>query len=179
MIAQFEVYGSPAPQGSKSPYVGRDGKAHLLEGSSETGRQKFKDWREDVKQAAEAWMLQHRVFEPVGVPVHLYLVFRFQRPASYPKRKTKYGALRRVLWGSHYVEWHGVKPDLDKLVRLAKDSLTSAGLYRDDALVCGVIAFKVFGENCRPGVTIGLRIPVEPDEFSFPFHAKEHHGITS
>lgn len=177
MIAQFEVYGTPAPQGSKVAVIGRDNKPRVLESSSKTGRKAFKDWRADVKSAAEFWMLQNRVSEPVTSPVHLYIIFRFNRPVSYPKRKTKYGVLRHVLYKLE--EWHPVKPDLDKLIRNAFDGLKEAGLYRDDALVCGIHAYKVFVENGRPGATIGLRIPVEPHEFPFPLKTGDRHDLAS
>lgn len=121
---QFTVRGLPAPQGSKS-FKGftKEGRAILAESS-----QKVKPWRQDVvitaldamERVTERWM-------PIAGPVHLVIEFFLPRPKSQPKN-------RRTVPVS--------APDLDKLTRAVADGLTSAGVYRDDALVTDLTVRK-------------------------------------
>lgn len=50
-MIELEVVGIPAPQGSKSAVL-IGGKARLIEGSSTTGREKHKSWRQGVVKPA-------------------------------------------------------------------------------------------------------------------------------
>jgi len=69
------------------------------------------------------------------------------RPKSAPRRVTE----------------HLHKPDLDKLLRLLKDGLTRAGVYRDDAQVVFTVASKDFAAGAKdPDGDLGLpRVVVE------------------
>lgn len=106
------VYGSPAPQGSKSfKGMNRHGHAILAESSK-----KVKPWRQDVKAAAEAV----RVGPPLDCPLIASMVFTVPKPLGAPKRKRT---------------WPATKPDLSKLARSTEDALVDAGLIRDDSRI--------------------------------------------
>lgn len=64
-----------------------------------------------------------------------HFVFILPRPKSVSKK----------------VEHHIVKPDLDNLVKAAKDSLNSV-CWVDDALICELYASKEYGN--KPGILI-------------------------
>lgn len=111
------VYGSPAPQGSKSfkgTFVGKDGRTHgILAESSK----KVKPWREDVKAAA---LLVRNGRPPLDGPLKVRMVFTLPKPASSPKTRRTY-PMRM--------------PDLSKLARSTEDALTDAGIFVDDARI--------------------------------------------
>lgn len=147
MMAALVVIGHPAPQGSKK-FVGlnKAGRGILVESSK-----RVKPWRDDVKNAAEAWRAEmanntpHVLFPTLDGPLRVTMVFTVPKPASAPKR-------RRT--------WPDRKPDLSKLVRSTEDALSDAGFWADDARVVeyGRLA-KVFpGEDPdalqSPGVVI-------------------------
>lgn len=123
MSFQVTVRGRPAPQGSKNArpiYKGRGaaraftGKVAQVEVSP-----RVKDWRADVKDAAEK-VIAETGHQPFAGPVRVQMVFTVPKPQSAPKR-------RRT--------WPCKMPDLSKLCRAAEDALTDAGVWRDDALV--------------------------------------------
>lgn len=122
---EIEVYGTPAPQGSKSFKGMRGGRAVLVEASK-----KVKPWRADVKAAAEAAMRALGAsWEPMDGPLRLDVVFTLRKPLSAPKRTRTYPM--RV-------------PDLDKLLRSTDDALTDAGIWVDDARVVDCRALKAY-----------------------------------
>lgn len=127
-VVAFSVVGRPAPQGSKS-YKGNN---RFVEASKY-----LPAWRSAVVSAAKSVL-------PVGFvrfdqPVRLEVVFLVARPL-----KPKFGR-------------PGTPPDLDKLVRGLCDSLTQAGVWVDDALVCELDAMKSFVE---PGEESGAVVRV-------------------
>src|SRR3546814_13564041 len=68
---------------------------------------KVKPWRQDVKAAAEAWIVlwqraHARPWSPLDGPLLVRMVFTLPKPMSAPKR-------RRT--------WPDKKPDLSKLIR--------------------------------------------------------------
>lgn len=109
------VFGSPAPQGSKSFKGLRNGKAIMLESSKHV-----KPWRDAVR--ADAILARQQVpgWAPLDVPLELEMVFTVPKPASAPRR-------RRT--------WPDRMPDLSKLCRSTEDALKDAGVYRDDARI--------------------------------------------
>lgn len=152
-ICQFDVFGMPAPQGSKK-FVGttKAGRGIMVESSK-----KVKPWRQDVK--AQALKLidyagsQFPEFGsqyPVGGPLLVSMVFTMPKPASAPKR-------RRT--------WPDKKPDLSKLARSTEDALVDAGLILDDSRIVEYVRLaKVFpGEDPHalrsPGVSITIYVP--------------------
>lgn len=54
-----------------------------------------------------------------------------------------------------------VRPDLDKFARAILDSLTVAGVYKDDSRVVGLVAFKVYGAEPGVAVSVALASPEE------------------
>lgn len=146
-ICQFDVFGMPAPQGSKK-FVGttKAGRGILVESSK-----KVKPWRQDVKAAAE-----HVDVGPVPLdgPLWVSMIFTMPKPASAPKRRQT---------------WPDKKPDLSKLARSTEDALVDAGLIKDDSRIVEYVRLaKVFpGEDPQalrsPGVSITIYVPeVEP-----------------
>lgn len=136
----FDVFGSPAPQGSKK-FVGvsKSGRGLMVESS-----RKVKPWRMDVKAAAELARAENG--ETLDGPLGVSMVFTLPKPASAPKR-------RRT--------WPDRMPDLSKLIRSTEDAISDAGLWADDARVVEVCASKVYpGEGAdaldAPGVRVAI-----------------------
>jgi Holliday junction resolvase RusA-like endonuclease len=78
---------------------------------------------------------------PLEGPVKLTLEFRLHKPTAATKAKR---------------ELPSVKPDLDKLIRSAKDALSGIA-YRDDALVTSLVAAKRYVDGTQtPGVQVSL-----------------------
>lgn len=135
----IQVYGTPAPQGSKK-FVGMVGGHGMMVESSK----KVKPWRQDVKAAA---LSVRNGAPPLEGPVIARMVFTLPKPASAPKRKRTYP---------------DKKPDLSKLVRSTEDALTDAGIWRDDARVIAYTRLaKVFpGEDPEALSSPGVRITI-------------------
>jgi crossover junction endodeoxyribonuclease RusA len=115
------VFGIPAPQGSKRVFIHPATKRPVLtEASSKT-----RPWRQKIVDACGT-VPNHG---PLEGPVAVYLVFTMPRPKSAPKSVTR----------------PATRPDCDKLQRAVFDSLTDAGVWKDDAQVCEVARVaKVF-----------------------------------
>jgi len=137
----IQVYGNPAPQGSKK-FMGttKSGRGILVEANSRTT-----PWRADVMTAARA-VLDHLGWPmPFDKAVVARMVFSFARPASVKRGKRPFCS---------------VAPDLSKLVRATEDALTAAGVWADDALVVEYtrLAKTYVGEDPesldRPGALI-------------------------
>lgn len=114
-LAQFEVIGLPAPQGSKSAVV-RGGRAIMVEGKTDGQRAKHTSWRDSVAAAAREAAPSG---EPLSGPLQIDVLFRMPRPASRPK--------------SHH-GWHVTMPDKDKLLRATFDALQVGGLVANDSM---------------------------------------------
>lgn len=133
---ELQVFGTPAPQGSKSAYI-RGGRAIVVEGTSKTGRASHAAWRQAVATAARDYLEAHpgaSFSEPVAVTI----TFRFAIVAS-----------------DKYRLRHTTKPDIDKLVRTCFDALKDGGLLADDSQVWSVLARKRYALITEsPGATI-------------------------
>lgn len=115
------VRGEPGPQGSKS-HVG-DGR--MIESSA-----KVKPWRDSVAWMAIQARGRVRGWKPITGPVALALTFTLARPKSHFGTGRNRDTIRPSAPARP-----DVKPDLSKLVRSTEDALTTALVYRDDALV--------------------------------------------
>ena len=123
-LFEVTVYGAPAPQGSKSAKRNRhSGRIQLVETSKYV-----KPWRDDV--VGSCLRARGRGWRPLTVPLAAEMIFTLTRP------KTHFGTGRNagMVRPSAPLLPAGV-PDLSKLARSTEDALTTAGIYRDDALV--------------------------------------------
>lgn len=110
----WKTIGDPAPQGSKR-YVGN---GRMIESCK-----RLKPWREQIIADAQALALPQTITGAVSVS----LVFCFTRPKTHLNSK---GQLKPSA-----PAYKVTKPDADKLARAVLDSLTIAGIIKDDALV--------------------------------------------
>ena len=108
----FFVPGVPVQQGSKVAGKRKDGTLFVRESAKG-----HKAWRRDVKEAAESALIASDDWEAgYDGPIELSVTFYFPTIAS----------------GRH---WKTSAPDLSKLVRAIEDSLTDAGVYKDDSRI--------------------------------------------
>jgi Holliday junction resolvase RusA-like endonuclease len=143
---QFRVLGVAQQMGSKRAFVPKGWLRPIVTDSNRN----LKSWQALVAEAAgqavsaAGWAL-------LDAPVRLWMAFYLPRPASLPKRVV---AMTKA-------------PDTSKLIRAAEDALTGI-VYRDDVLVCEIVAGKYYaaaGEvphcDIRVEPTQGVR-PYEP-----------------
>ena len=118
----FSVRGAPKSQGSKSPQRNQHTpRIHLVENVKG-----LKDWRLDVKAAAEkVWP-----YPPTDVPISVALHFQFIRPKSVSPKKRPF---------------YSINPDVDKLARAILDALTKV-IFVDDRQVVFLTATKAYAE---------------------------------
>jgi Holliday junction resolvase RusA-like endonuclease len=134
----FRVLGVPVPQGSKKGYVVA-GRVVLVESSEK----QLKPWREAVAHAARD---AHGDLPPYDGALWLEVTFVMPRPQSARKRAI----------------WHTTKPDASKLLRALEDSLTIAGVIRDDARFADIHVWKRLADVDHPwtGADVNLgRMP--------------------
>ena len=132
MELSFDVYGIPAPQGSKKSI----GNGRFIEASK-----KLPAWRKRVKEAAEL-AVADQGWLTLTEAAELSVVFFLPRPKSVTRSK-------RLL--------PTVPPDSDKLLRAVGDSLTDAGVWEDDSLVCKVSLYKVYDDDRHAGAMITVK----------------------
>ncbi|WP_078891414.1 RusA family crossover junction endodeoxyribonuclease [Streptomyces sp. NRRL S-350] len=152
-LFECTVFGTPAPQGSKSPKGLRRTKkgnlvSNLVESSKLVG-----PWRDAVKAAAIRTRLALPTWRTLDGPLVAEMHFTLPRPKSAPASRTR---------PDRY-------PDLSKLVRSTEDALTSAQIWRDDARVVEyeALAKHYVGSKdpralARPGVIIRIWSPRDP-----------------
>jgi Holliday junction resolvase RusA-like endonuclease len=123
MSMTFQVYGTPAPQGSKVAFrVGQHVRMKEASGA------KHAIWRDAVAVAA------HNAFPgepPLLGPLRLTVRFRFPMPKSRTKAQREKGYIYKTS-----------APDIDKLVRCVGDALMAAGVVKDDSQFVSLSAFK-------------------------------------
>lgn len=127
LLLSFAVGGEAIPQGSKTVYNGR---------AVDANAKKLRPWRRQVTGAAKAAAFVAELAEPLEGALALSIEFVFVRP------KTAKRALPHV------------KPDLDKLIRAINDSLTDAGVWKDDGQVTTISARKIYGPT--PGARVSV-----------------------
>ena len=128
----FEVYGIPAPQGSKKSIGG----GRFIEASK-----KLPAWRKRVKEAATE-AVTDQAWVTLSGAAELSVVFFLPRPKSITAGK-------RIL--------PTVPPDIDKLIRAVADSCSDALVWEDDSLVCKVNAYKLYDDTREPGAMITVK----------------------
>ena len=149
------VHGTPTPQGNM--VRGQWG------GVYEKNAKKLQPWRDSVAAAARdamegTWPDLDLPLHPRGTAVAIMLTFTLDRPGGH------FGTGRNagVLKDSAPAIPTG-RPDLDKLVRAAIDSLAAAGVMKDDTQVGQILARKFFTHSEAgdaldiPGAVIRVR----------------------
>lgn len=142
-IIQFEVIGTPAPQGSKRFLGVRGGKGIMVESSKAV-----KPWREAVKWSAMEFVRDHTVLgasPTLKGPVQLEVTFTLSKPKS-----AKRGAAPDK------------KPDLSKLVRSTEDAISDAGMWEDDARIVFSTSMKVYVGDPGALTVPGAKIRITP-----------------
>ena len=136
MSLTFDVYGRPAPQGSKR-YVG----GNRAQGGRFIEASKYLPaWRKAVTSTAVA-IMEDEGWATCTDPVTLEVIFYLERPATIPQSKRP---------------WPIKPPDLDKLLRAVADSCSDAGVWHDDDQVVHVIAWKCYADTREPGASIKI-----------------------
>ena len=138
MRADFHVIGLPIPQGSQVYSTTKDGRAF----GRYANAQHLMAWREQVAQAA--W--RHTNGEQFTGPVHLKLLFYFDRPKSHYNSKE--------LLKPTAPQCITKKPDIDKISRAVLDALESAVLMDGDETVVGLYASKHWADDHPQGCHI-------------------------
>jgi Holliday junction resolvase RusA-like endonuclease len=154
-VLRFDVFGLPAPQGSKK-FVGmmtskKTGRS--FGAMAEMSRKKLNPWR---KACAAAAKIAHGNRPALDGALVGRVVFTMQKPKSAPKT-------RRT--------WPNKTPDLSKLLRALEDALVQAEVIADDARIVGYERlFKVFpGEDPDAlSFTTGARIEFRVIDGSAP-----------
>ncbi|MFI9026381.1 RusA family crossover junction endodeoxyribonuclease [Streptomyces sp. NPDC053560] len=117
------VYGLPAPQGSKRSL----GNSVMVESSIHVG-----PWREAVVWAMRQEIIRNRGWSALDEALEASMVFSFARPKSHYGTGRNKGELKPSAPARP-----ATVPDLSKLARSTEDAVTTAGGYRDDALIVG------------------------------------------
>jgi Holliday junction resolvase RusA-like endonuclease len=118
----FQVYGTPAPQGSKVAFrVGQHARMKEASGANHA------IWRDAVAVAARAAFPG----EPLNGPLRVTMSFRFPMPKSRTKAQREKGYIYKT-----------TAPDTDKLVRCVGDALMAAGVIKDDSQIVSLHAYK-------------------------------------
>lgn len=130
-MIHLDVYGEPAPQGSKRVFRGR-----LVEAQGE----RLKKWRKAIAEACEAYAQQNIILGPVRLEVDFYVT----RPKTVSISKRPFPI---------------VPPDCDKLVRAVGDGIGQSGvIWGDDSQIVEIIARKFYADDRAPGAEIKITI---------------------
>lgn len=148
---RFFVAGIPASQGSmKCVGVDRRTGRHMVVPDNPP---KLKAWRKAVASVAE-WAAKSEGWHPLDV-AEVRLIFRFPRPAFHYRTGRNAHLLR-----SNAPEFPTTAIDVDKATRSIFDSLQSARVVTNDAVIVTVAAAKRYCLlDQPPGVNIVLSSP--------------------
>lgn len=148
ILLDFWVPGTPVPQGSKIavPRRRRDGGLSVWVAEDRSRRKRLAAWRGAISDVARImWGERPQITGPVVFGAEFYLA----RPRSHYGRD---GAIKKSAPAHHIV-----RPDIDKLVRGALDSITESGVWRDDSLVRSLESGKFYsGDRGQAGVRIKI-----------------------
>jgi Holliday junction resolvase RusA-like endonuclease len=157
----FFVPGRNVPQGSKKVWVDKAGNPRMRESAGQQhATRRHEVWMAALEAAREAgrWSEENRLTPdggplPFTGPVAVRLVFHRLRGTSH------YGSGRNAqLLKPSAPDYPTTPPDVDKLVRLVLDSLTSV-LFVDDAQVVDLGARKVWADRFHG--TAGVEVYVK------------------
>ena len=116
------IRGIPAPQGSKTPGIRKDGSVFVREANPS-----LKDWRTAVNFVLQSEWEGPPLEGAVSVELHFLLL----RPPSVSEKKRPYPSVR---------------PDIDKLAKAALDAMTGI-VFRDDAQVVRLDVTKAYAQE--------------------------------
>lgn len=125
----LEVFGDPAPQGSKRVFNGR---------VVEAAGQKLKVWRKAIADACLPFTDQNIWLGPIRLEVDFYLA----RPKTVKQNKRPFPI---------------VPPDLDKLIRAVGDGIgQSEMIWGDDSQIVELSGSKHYADDRDPGAIIRI-----------------------
>lgn len=133
----YVVLGHPVGQPRATP-VRRGKRAWMIEAPSTHGIHSWKQTVREAVQGAEPY--------PEGLPLRLWLSFKFSRPQRILNKEPE------------AVLPHVVKPDCDNLAKAVQDCLNGI-LWHDDRQIAKLIVDKSY---CRLGEVEGVLIEVSP-----------------
>jgi Holliday junction resolvase RusA-like endonuclease len=133
VTATIWIPGTPIPQGSKvARAIGN--RAVMFEANK-----KHKPWRQHCHDVFKR-EIERQELHLFDEALHVSMTFFMPKPKSVKRLRPS------------------VKPDLSKLVRAVEDSMTTAGLIKDDALICAIDASKHYSlDDTLTGVLVTLR----------------------
>lgn len=140
-MLKFTVVGTPRPQGSKRSFGGRP--------PIETNAATLRPWRAAVAAAALQARQDANLDSILSGPVSVFVEFTFTRPKSHYGTGRNEGKVK-----ASAPQWVPVKPDLDKLIRAVNDSLTEAGVFRDDAQIAQLTTTKQYGDTAAATIWV-------------------------
>ena len=128
----FQVFiaGDPKPQGSKQGFI-RGNRVVLVE-----AQKQLPAWRDHMTRMLQLKKLEHET--AFTTAVNVALTFWLPRPKS---------VKRQYATGTY---------DIDKLTRAVLDSITKAGVWRDDSDVVDLTVRKTYADTHEPGVLISI-----------------------
>ena len=127
---QIFIEGNPRPQGSKKAFA-RGKTIVLVEANKE-----LPAWREHMTRMLQLKQIEDT--QPFTTAVNVALTFWLPRPKS---------VKRQYPTGTY---------DIDKLTRAVLDSITKAGVWRDDSDVVDLTVRKTYADMHEPGVLISI-----------------------
>lgn len=142
MLKSFFVAGVPVPKGSAKAFMRPGSKFPTV---MQDNREKQKPWASAIAYTAQ----QSGVEYVERGPIRLSVIFYMPRLGSHFGTGKNSGILKP---GAPV--YHTAKPDLDKLLRCAKDALTGIA-WKDDAQVTEVLDLrKIYGDYPGAFITI-------------------------
>lgn len=174
---RIQVSGDPTPQGSMTcvaRHISYNGRSRGFQNLQPDNAKELKRWRASVCHAGHVYLAhihKHSVLppQPHTGPVLVLATFTIARPATVPLSARAWPLLRSP--------GHG---DVDKLARALLDGLADAGVYTNDAQVCGLHVWKRYPDSppvqwidprdhlTTPGVIWRL-IPIEDQAPELPY----------
>jgi crossover junction endodeoxyribonuclease RusA len=144
-MTSFFVPGVPVPKGSARAFINKyTGRAAVIQSNAA----KQKPWASLISLKAD-----ENGCVPTAEGVNLTIVFLMPRPKSHFRTN---GELKPRAVDAP----HTKRPDLDKLIRCVKDSLSGVA-YQDD---CQVNLIKAYKRYLNPGEQAGCKIEVSMDQ---------------
>lgn len=85
---------------------------------------------------------------PLNCPIDLNVTFYMPRPQGH------YGTGKKQFFlKDNAPEWHTSRGDLDNQIKFCTDALNGI-FYKDDALICSIVAKKIYSENPRTEIIL-------------------------